>query len=77
MNKDRRKAIRKIIEQLEGLKEDLDMVATEEEEAFGNLPNGLKESERGEAMQESIVAMNDAYGDLEFIINNLEEIVEV
>ena len=76
MNKDRRKTIRKIIEQLEGLKEDLDMVKTEEEEAFDNLPEGFQESERGEAMQEGIDVMEDAYGDLESIIYNLEEMVE-
>lgn len=76
MNKDRRKAIRKIIEQLEGLKEDLDMVRTEEEEAFDNLPEGFQESERGEAMQEAIDVMDEAYDDMDCIITNLEEMVE-
>lgn len=76
MNKDRRKAIRKIIEQLEGLMEDLDMVKTEEEEFFDNLPDGFQVSKSGLAMVEGIDVMDDAYVDLKRIIYKLEEMLE-
>ena len=65
MNKNRRKMIRKIVEQLGGLKEELDSVKDEEQEALDSMPENLQESERGEEMQKAIDVMEDACGDLE------------
>lgn len=76
MNKSRRKALEGIIEKIRGLKEELDDVKDEEQEALDNLPQGIQESERGEEMMNGIEVLEDAGDDLESIICNLEELVE-
>lgn len=67
MNKLRRKELSRIIEKLERLealrleiKDELETVLEEEQEAFDNLPESLQESERGQQMQEYIEAMDGA-----------------
>ena len=60
MNKQRRKVISDIQDQLSTLAEAINNVWDEEQEAFDNLPEGLQESERGEAMQEAINALESA-----------------
>lgn len=72
MNKIRRKAIDKLMERLEDLRSDLELIFEEESEAFDNLPESLRESERGEAMQESIDALEEAISNLEEAIENLD-----
>lgn len=72
MNKPRRKAIDKLMERLEDLRSDLELIFEEESEAFDNLPESLQESERGEAMQESIDALEEAISNLEEAIENLD-----
>ena len=72
MNKARRKELAQIVAKLEALealhleiKDELQAVIEEEQEAFDNLPEGFQESERGEQMQEYIDAMESALDDLE------------
>jgi len=66
---------------LENLKENLQTVLDEEEEALGNLPESLQEGERGQQMQEYISIMEeviDSLGemDTEDIYQKIEEIAE-
>ena len=79
MNKARRKELAQIVAKLEELealhleiKEELEAVRDEEQEALDNLPESLQESERGEQMQEYIDAMESALDDLEQL--DIEEI---
>jgi ATP-dependent helicase/DNAse subunit B len=72
MNKLRRKELTRIIEKLERLealrleiKDELEAVLEEEQEAFDNLPESLQESERGQQMQEYIDAMDGALDELD------------
>ena len=86
MNAQRRKALRVIITKLEELDslrqeilERLEEVKGEEEEALGNMPESLQESERGQQMQEYIDIMESAtteleYIDLEGMLDQLREI---
>ena len=72
MNKQRRKELADIvsamenvstpidIEELEGIKSDIEMVLMDEEMAFDNMPEGLQYSMRGEASQEAQDNMNEA-----------------
>ena len=46
----------------------------DEEEKFDNMPEGLQESERGEAMQEAIEQLETACDSLDEVISALEEI---
>lgn len=75
MNKQRRKMVSEIIENLDDFTSEikdcliaqeitdarcqLDKVIREEEEAFDNLPEGIQESDKGEEMEEFIEAMRD------------------
>ena len=46
----------------------------EEEDKFDNMPEGLQESERGEAMQEAIEQLETACDNLDEVISALQEI---
>ena len=65
MNKARRNRIADVQTQLEALKQDIDAILSEEQEAFDNMPESLQESERGQAMQEAIDALESAIGSCE------------
>lgn len=73
MNKQRRKELADILAKLEDLenlraeiKERLEDVRNEEQEALDNLPEAFQTGERGEQMQEYIDALDEA-------IDNLDE----
>ena len=84
----RRKSLRTILGQmdelstvLETVKEALQDVLNEEQEAYDNLPEGLQESDRGQQMQEYIDALEgvvDSLGelDIEDLYGTIEEIAE-
>lgn len=88
MNRIRRKSLRTILGQmdelstvLETVKEALQDVLNEEQEAYDNLPEGLQESYRGQQMQEYIDALEgvvDSLGelDIEDLYGTIEEIAE-
>jgi hypothetical protein len=54
MNKQRRNDINKAIDLLEKASAILDQVRDEEQEAFDNMPENLQESDKGQAMQQSL-----------------------
>lgn len=76
MNKQRRKWLEEIVGRLETAKDEIDSVAEEEREAYENLPEGIQESERGEAMCENADDLEQASSDLDDLIQNLNEILE-
>lgn len=74
MNAKRRKALAAIITKLEELdslreeiQEQLQEVMDEEQDALGNMPESLHESDRGQQMQEYIDTMQDVIGELDLI----------
>lgn len=76
MNEKRRKALRDIGARLAAIKEDLDLVKSEEETALGNLPDSLQDSSRGTTMQDAIDAMEGADTDIESAIDALVTLTE-
>ena len=76
MNAQRRKAINKLIEQIEGIQSDIEMYKDEEEECYYNLPDSIQESERGEAMQDAISQLDDAYNSLDDVLSYLEDAIQ-
>ena len=88
MNRIRRKSLRAILGQmdelstvLETIKEALQDVLNEEQEAYDNLPEGLQEADRGQQMQEYIEPLEgvvDSLGDLDIedLYGTIEEIAE-
>ncbi len=72
MNNDRRKALNALIGQieeanstLENIRDEIDSLKGEEEDGFNNLPEGLQQGERGQAMEEATNAMQEAYDALD------------
>jgi len=69
MNKARRKAISKILSEIEGLdindkfedlRSELETIKDEEEEAYNNLPESMQNGDKGEAMQAAIDSLDNA-----------------
>ena len=73
MNKLRRKQLSEIQDKMAELRDMIDMVLSEEQDAFDNLPESIQESERGEAMQAAIDAMESAMSSCEEAEKSLEE----
>lgn len=65
MNNTRRKAIGRILDQLEDLMSDLDLIMDDEQQAYDNLPESIQESERGEHMESVIEAIEDAISSID------------
>lgn len=73
MNKNRRKQLEQIVDALTDSREALDEVHTEEQDAYDNMPEGLQESERGQAILETAGDLENAVNDLDSIIDTLTE----
>ena len=85
MNKQRRKELANIviamenvstpvdIEELEGIKSDIESVLIDEEFAFESMPEGLQYSMRGEASQEAQDNMNEAIDAIDEFISDYED----
>jgi uncharacterized coiled-coil DUF342 family protein len=85
MNAERRKAIGKLVDQIDKLKgqiEDIhneaDNLLSEEQDYFDNMPESFKNSDRGETAQAAIDALSQAVEelgsvDLDAAIDNLNE----
>ena len=58
MNKDRRKRLEDLSEQIDIIKNELEEIRDEEQEARDNLPDNLQESSKAERMDEIIQARN-------------------
>lgn len=76
MNNARRKMIEGIIGRIETLKDEIDAVLSEEQEAFDNMPEGLQQSARGEAAENAIGSLETATGQLEEAIGELNSAME-
>ena len=76
MNKPRRNEIEKIIEELEGLRERIESVGNEEQEAYDNLPENLQCGEKGEAMEQAASDLDDAASSVGDIIDTLQGILD-
>ena len=61
------------IEELEGIKSDIEMVLMDEEMAFDSMPENLQYSMRGEASQEAQDNMNEAIDVIDEFISDYED----
>ena len=75
MNKERRKWAGKVQDKLMEAQADIEEIKSEEEMAYDNLPEGIQDSERGEAMQEAIELLEAAYDSVQDAIDNLSELL--
>lgn len=75
MNKQRRKKISEIIEKLEDIVVELEELASEERDAYDNLPESIQYSERGEAMDAAADELGEVSGEVTDLSERLEEII--
>ena len=71
MNNERRKIISAQIAVMEEALSKLQEVFDAEDEAFGNMPESLQLSERGEAMSEGMVTIENAINGLQSALDDL------
>lgn len=74
MNNTRRKQLKEITAEIEEAIERIRFLQEEEEQAFENLPDGIKESERGQQMEDAAYTLESAADDIENAINELLEL---
>lgn len=74
MNKERRKKLKTVCDLLEQALETLETVQEEEQESFDNLPEGIQQSEKGEAIEENAYRLDDIIVCIEDQLNEIEDI---
>lgn len=77
MNNKRRNAIAAIINKLEDLRQEIEMLQDEEQEAFDNRPENFQQSDAGQRCEEIISQMDDAMNNLEVSKDDLTSAIEV
>lgn len=76
MNAKQRKELQGYVESLEEIKSNIETMMEDETEKLDNMPEGLQESERGEAMQFAIDQLDEASTYLQDSIDAINEILE-
>lgn len=76
MNKARKEEIARIVLQLGVLRDELELVMGEEQEALDNIPEGIQTSERGERMEENVDAIEEAANHIVEGIDILEDMLD-
>ena len=76
MNRERRKALQAIVDQLETLQMQLEEILTEEEEYRDNIPENFQSGERYEHIEEICESLSDAVSSLEDATSSIEEAIE-
>lgn len=74
MNAKGKKQISEWVNTLTGIKSSMEGMQSEEQDKFDNLPDGIQDSERGEAMQEAADQLEYAAENISDAIDNLQEI---
>ena len=74
MNKHRKKVTTELFSKLVDIRDTLEMVLEEEEEAKENFPENLRNSERYEAMEETYFNLQEAFNDIENAVDLLGSI---
>lgn len=73
MNKERRKAIAEAVALLEQAKGILETARDEEQEALDAMPDALRESERGQAMEAAYDNLDCACAELDSVLQQAED----
>ena len=76
MNAKQRKELQGYADSLEKIKCAIEEMRDDEECKLDNMPEGLQESERGEAMQNAIDQMEYGIDSLQEAIDNLSELLD-
>lgn len=72
MNNARRKIIAEAVTLLEQARDLLEQVRDEEQETFGNMPESLQQSERGQLSEQWASALDNSFSNVESALSGLE-----
>jgi len=75
MNKARRQALQTIINKIEELKTPLEILRDEEQDTLDNMPESIRDGERGERTESSIQSIEDALAMIDDVIENITEAI--
>lgn len=76
MNRYRRSILKTIVESLSKINEELRDVIDEEADAYENMPDNLKDGERGSSSSDAIDYLEDASSSLDDIIDTINEAID-
>jgi len=76
MNNQRRKEIEAVLNELADLRSRVETLQNEEQDAFDNMPEGLQQSERGQASENAANALDNALSAFDDIDSSLNEALE-
>ena len=76
MNRYRRSILKTIVESLNKISEELRDVIDEETDAYENMPDKLKDGERGRLSSDAIDYLEDASSSLDDIIDTINEAID-
>lgn len=74
MNNERRKWLSNIVTKLHELKDEVDEVMGEEQDAFDNLPESIQMSEKGDLMEENINDLQTAMDSVDEATQTIDEV---
>jgi ABC-type transporter Mla subunit MlaD len=77
MNKDQRKVLDEVYKALEEAQQVCGDMAYEERDKFGNLSEGLQQSERGELLEQAADALETAEQSLGDVLSSLDEVMSL
>lgn len=75
MNKEQRKRLAELYDELSSVLDEIEQIKEDEECKYDNLPESLQDSEKGEQLQEGIDALDDVYSYLSDSISSLESVL--
>ena len=84
MNKERRAAIKRLVEEfdlainvgrLKEIKEGLETLRDEEQEYYDNMPEGLQGGDKGQAAEAAVSALEAVVDEIDNIIDNIVNII--
>ena len=75
MNKDRRKQLEEIAEQIGALKDRLEDLRATEQASFDNMPEGFQQAENGQKMEAAVATIEEVIDSLESASGDLQELV--
>lgn len=76
MNKQRRKEIQGLIDQIADLKQSIEEINEQEAEYYNNMPEGIQDGERGDIALRAMDCLEEATGYLEDAETSLHEAME-
>lgn len=76
MNKQRRKRLEQLATNLDDSIAELTEIRDEEEEALENLPDSLRESDRGQEIEDAFGVLDNALAELESVATEIRDLSE-